>query len=99
MQITAGSLLGSFGEESQQFCRWMLRNGLTHFVASDAHGIQRRRTRLSDAYQAVVELTDENTADDLLVNQPRAVALGQPVKPGRREVRRQSRWFGWLKAS
>jgi protein-tyrosine phosphatase len=99
MQITAGSLVGSFGGVCQEFCRWMLRQGLVHFVATDAHGIKRRRPHLSGAYAAVAELTDVATAHDLCIRHPCAVAQGQYVPQGRREVSRKKGWFGWRKAS
>ncbi len=43
MQVTAGSLMGTFGPASQQLAESMLVNGLVHFVATDAHGARSRR--------------------------------------------------------
>ena len=44
MQITAGSLMGTFGSRSQELAEWMLEHGLVHFVATDAHGVKSRTT-------------------------------------------------------
>ncbi len=38
MQITAGSLLGSFGTRCQMFAQQLVKSGWAHFVATDAHG-------------------------------------------------------------
>jgi protein-tyrosine phosphatase len=99
MQITAGSLTGAFGASCREFCQWMLRQGLVHFVATDAHGMRARCPLLRGAYDLVCELTDETTARDLCVAFPRAVADGAEVPAGRRKVAaRGFAWFSWKKA-
>ena len=40
MQITAGSLLGSFGRTSQAVAEQLATRGLVHFVSTDAHGLK-----------------------------------------------------------
>ena len=42
VQITAGSLLGDFGDGPYEACQEFFRRGLVHLVASDAHSIDRR---------------------------------------------------------
>ena len=37
MQVTAGSLVGQFGETARRFASTLLREGLVHVLASDAH--------------------------------------------------------------
>lgn len=99
MQITAGSLSGAFGASCREFCQWMLRRGLVHFVATDAHGLRTRCPLLRRAYDLVRGLTCETTARDLCVAFPRAVADGAEVPAGRRQVvARGFAWFGWKKA-
>ncbi len=41
MQITAGSICGTFGPACRQLSEWLLAEGLVHFVATDAHGAVR----------------------------------------------------------
>jgi protein-tyrosine phosphatase len=86
MQITAGSLCGSFGPDCQQLAEWMLVEGLAHFVATDAHGVRSRRPLMRRAYERIVELTDAETADDLCRHNPKLVADGKLVQPGRRRM-------------
>jgi protein-tyrosine phosphatase len=99
MQITAGSLCGTFGTSSQQLCETMLREGLVHFVASDGHGSQTRRPLLRRAFERVAELTDEQTASDLCIVNSGHVAAGEPVRTGRRERPRRKRSWFFAKAS
>jgi protein-tyrosine phosphatase len=94
LQITAGSLCGTFGPECQAFCEWLLSEGLVHFVATDAHGPRSRRPLMQRAFERVVELAGETTATDLCSNNPGRVAAGQSVTAGRREVKRQRRGWG-----
>jgi protein-tyrosine phosphatase len=99
MQITAGSLCGTFGTPSQRLCEMMLREGLVHFVASDGHGPRSRRPLLRKAFERVDELTDETTASDLCSVNPGKVAAGEPVRVGRRERPRLKRSWFFAKAS
>jgi protein-tyrosine phosphatase len=94
LQITAGSLCGTFGPESQQLCERLLAEGLVHFVASDGHGPRSRRPLMRRAFDRVVELVGETTAIDLCNRNPGCVAAGQAVNPGRRDVRRPRRGWG-----
>lgn len=94
LQITAGSLCGTFGPACQQMSEWLLAEGLVHFVATDAHGSRSRRPLMRRAYERVAELTDESTATELCGRNPAAVADGQSVSVGRRRAaRRRRKWF------
>jgi len=91
MQVTAGSLMGSFGGAAKRLAEGMVRQGLVHFIATDAHGTRSRRPLMRRAYQRVAELADQATAQDLCAKNPRLVARGERVPSGCRAVRRQ----GW----
>lgn len=93
MQVTGGSLLGTFGPASQGMAQRMAERGTIHFVATDAHGPKARRPRMRDAYQATVELAGEEAATLWCSTFPRAVAQGMAVPAGRTQVqRRRSSW-------
>ncbi len=81
MQVTAGSLLGTFGPDSQHLAESMLLQGMVHFLATDAHSPTQRRPRMQQAYQRVCELTDLRTADLLCRHNPSRVARGEKVSP------------------
>jgi protein-tyrosine phosphatase len=98
LQITAGSLCGTFGSQSQQFCEWLLSQGMVHFVATDAHGPKSRRPLMRRAFDRVVALAGEAIAIEICSHNPGQVATGQAVKPGRRAVVRQRRGWGLRRA-
>jgi protein-tyrosine phosphatase len=100
MQITAGSLMGTFGPACQQLAEWMLEQGLVHFVATDAHGAKSRRPLLRRAFEQVAQLVGEETAIDLCCRHPAAVAAGSDVEQRRRKVKKTGigGWLGWRKA-
>lgn len=95
MQVTAGSLLGTFGDRSRELSEWMLQKNLVHFIATDAHGSKARRPRMAKAYSRVRELVGSAAADNLCIHHSAAVAEGRdielhPATPAKRGI---SRWF------
>ena len=99
MQITAGSLLGTFGPLSQSVAERLATEGLVHFVSTDAHGLKSRRPQLSGAHQRMAELVGPVLADQCCCHNPAAVAAGRPVACGRSAVKpARGGWFGWKKA-
>ena len=76
-QITAKSLTGFWGKRAQQFCVEMLRNGLVHFIASDAHGVKNRTPILSQARDAAAKIVGAAEAEKLVSTNPGAVVNGQ----------------------
>jgi len=95
MQITAGSLVGTFGEKIQKFSEDLLCKGLVHFISTDAHGAKRRRPLLQRAYQRTVELVGEDTALALCCRNPLYVATNRDVAGGIqvKASGRVRRWF------
>jgi protein-tyrosine phosphatase len=101
MQITAGSLLGTFGPGPQDMAEWMVRQGLAHFLASDAHGCRSRRPLLRQAYQRTCELAGAEMARRLCCDNPAAIFAGQIVHPLPRAApsRRWPKWLPWRRAA
>lgn len=96
MQVTSGSLLGTFGPKCQDLAVWMLSRGLVHFVATDAHGMHSRRPLLQRVYERLAELVGRDEAEVLCCRNPALVAAGHEVSPGRRSVKvhdNLARWF------
>lgn len=96
--ITAASLLGTFGTAIQSFSLRLLRDGLVHNVASDAHEIHRRGPELLSGLQAAERQLPGvlGQADWLTREVPAAVLAGsalpaRPELPPRRSGPR--RWF------
>ena len=96
MQVTSGSLVGSFGPTCQRFAESMLSDGLVHFLASDGHSSRNRRPRMGRSFRRAAELVGPDRARELCCDHPRQVALGGEVPAGRRRPQRTSsisRWF------
>ena len=82
IQITAGSLMGTFGEPIRNLAEELLTRGLVHFIATDAHGLRSRRPLMRRAFDRAVELVGASSALDICSRNPRAVALGEEVPSG-----------------
>lgn len=52
-QLTAPSLVGTFGKSIQKTAQVMVDHNLVQMVASDAHGVNKRRFHLKEAYELV----------------------------------------------
>jgi protein-tyrosine phosphatase len=88
LQITAGSVLGKFGWQSQKLAEWMIEQGLAHFIATDAHGLKSRTPVLSHAFQRVTELSSRDNAIDLCCRNPACVIAGIPIVQSRETHRK-----------
>jgi protein-tyrosine phosphatase len=98
IQITAGSLTGTFGSGPQKDAWKWLSEGMVHIVASDAHNMRGRPLKLSPAYNVVREQMGEETAEALFVHNPKAAFEGRelpcvPELPEPGAVPRRKRFF------
>jgi protein-tyrosine phosphatase len=80
IQVTALSFLGRFGSEARDAARELMKRGLVHVVASDAHDPEDRSPRLTEARLHVAKKYGELRAEQLFVTNPRAVLTGAPVE-------------------
>lgn len=87
LQITAQSFLGRFGSEARSVCRELVKRGLVHFVASDAHDSEDRPPRLDLAHKKIAGTYGAPFAGQIFVTNPRAVLEGDrlppPIEPAR----------------
>lgn len=79
IQVTAGSLLGDFGEGARQVSRDLLDRRLVHLVGSDAHSLDRRPPRLADAREAVWREWGHEVATGLFDDNPSALLRSDPL--------------------
>jgi len=92
VQLTGQSLLGRFGKSAEEASWEMLRRGLVHFVASDAHDTRDRSPRLDAAFEAVSKRIGGRQAERLFLEHPRAVLTGDVVEV---EIPKRKSWFRW----
>lgn len=79
VQITAGSLTGYFGPEAQECAFYLLKKGVVHIIASDAHSIYGRRPVLSEGLKIAGEIIGPEKALKLVKTNPQAVVTGMPI--------------------
>ena len=78
-QVTGGSLTGAFGQVAQKNSLDWIREGLIHFVASDAHNTRRRPLRLQPAYDVIVDQFGQEKARALFLENPLAAFEGREL--------------------
>jgi protein-tyrosine phosphatase len=78
-QVTAGALLGKWGQASREVAERWLNGGAVHFLASDAHNVTSRPLRLKETYELVAAKNGEDAARALLVENPLAVFEGRDL--------------------
>ena len=78
VQIAAGSLTGQNGAGAKRAAEQFVRRGIAHVVASEMHAVQAPRSpELSDAFNVVAELVDEQDAIDLFETNPDMLLEGR----------------------
>ena len=82
VQLTADSVTGGFGPQSQTMARVMLEYGWVHFLASDAHDNSHRAPKLSESLAATTGLIGYDAARALVVDHPQAVLDDTEIEPG-----------------
>jgi protein-tyrosine phosphatase len=92
VQVTAQSLLGRFGKSAEEASWAMVRRGLAHFIASDAHDTADRPPRLDAAFEAVRARAGLSTARALAIENPRAALSGDPISI---EAPKKKPWYSW----
>ena len=81
IQVNKGSLLGKFGRKEYNTAHSLLRHGLVTCVASDAHGVRERTTRLDELYEMLNERYGEDYAYMLTQENPSRI-LGDSTLVG-----------------
>jgi protein-tyrosine phosphatase len=79
VQVTGGSITGTFGPRSQKDALQWIGDGLVHFVASDAHNTRTRVLQLQPAYTAVSAQFGEEKVQALFQDNPLAAFEGREL--------------------
>jgi protein-tyrosine phosphatase len=92
LQVTALSVLGTFGSAARKFSERLIEKGLVHFIASDAHDTSYRTPKLSDAFQWLKARYGEEYATLVTTVNPQATVDGDYLEHSMAPKRRK--WFG-----
>ena len=100
IQVTAGALIGGFGARVRQVAESLVKQGLVHFVATDAHSPRSRPPVLSQAFRRVAEIAGHDAAVEMFCRNPGAVVSGREIVPGARKGSKPLRiaWLPWRRA-
>jgi protein-tyrosine phosphatase len=79
VQVTAGSLTGYFGTEVQECAFYLLKQGLVHIIATDAHSNSGRIPVLSEGFKAAENIVGRDCALRLVQTNPASVIAGTPI--------------------
>jgi len=95
VQVTALSISGGFGRTARAAAGRLLKRGLVHVVASDAHDPEHRHARLDEAYGIVRARYGEEEADILFTHNPQAIVEGIQLAGQRQMVEEAAskRWW------
>jgi protein-tyrosine phosphatase len=77
MQMTAGAIIGGFGENVKRQALKMLHKGMIHIVASDAHNTANRPPVMGEAFRALRDLVGPEEARNLVETRPVAILEDQ----------------------
>ena len=91
VQVTAMSLTGDFGDPARASAFRMVKSGLVHVVASDAHSPRHRAPILSKALRALENLIGPEKAKMMVEETPRKILQGESVESFRSTEDRSSR--------
>jgi protein-tyrosine phosphatase len=81
VQVTGDSVTGRMGRKTEKLAHELLKKRWVHFLATDAHDLDSRPPRLSEARNLVARKYSREYADALTVTNPLAVFEGKPVEP------------------
>jgi len=79
-QITADSIIGTFGIDIQECSRYLLKKNMVRFIATDAHSSHHRKPVLSQGLKAAGKIIGKEEALKLVTVNPEAVVKGKPLR-------------------
>ncbi len=78
-QITAGSLAGVQGNTARRCAETLLKRGLVHCIASDAHGMHKRRPHINEGLQFASKVLGKARVHTLVESIPAAIVNNETV--------------------
>ena len=79
VQVTASSLTGDFGPGPEKCATRLLKGGLVHFIASDAHSSKFRKPQLTHGLAVAENILGRGKALKLVADNPAAVLEGRDL--------------------
>jgi protein-tyrosine phosphatase len=92
VQVTAASVDGRVGRRALECARLLIRRGLAHLLASDAHHASVREVGMAEAARRI----EDPALAEWLTHEVPAAILADGEIPPRPQSRPGRRWLGWL---
>ncbi|MBI5250975.1 MAG: tyrosine protein phosphatase [Desulfomonile tiedjei] len=92
IQISADSLTGSAGPDACKTARFLMKKGLVHVIATDAHSVTTRPPVLSEALADASRIVGQSRVQQMLCDVPLAILNGIGF-PQLEEVVKPRRWW------
>ncbi|MDP9170376.1 MAG: exopolysaccharide biosynthesis protein [Acidobacteriota bacterium] len=93
VQVTALSVLGGFGKKAEAAAHRLLKQGMAHVVASDAHDPVQRHPRLDQAFAAVTQQYGGEIANLLFTVNPAKIVRGEYVSSDKLPSLEARKWW------
>lgn len=92
-QLTNQSCSGEFGKSIQKVCRYWVKKGWVHIIATDAHRIKRRAADMRKGVEAVRKWAGDEVAVLLSFENPKRLILGEELDSIKVIETPKRRWF------
>ncbi len=79
-QITASSLVGMQGRTAQRTAQTLLKQGLVHCIASDAHGLHKRPPAIVQSLGQAVQVIGQEKTQQLIEGWPMTIINNVPCR-------------------
>lgn len=79
IQVNTSSVIGKGPSEANKSCDELLRQNRVHFIGTDAHGSNRRRPLIKEAYEYVSKKYGEDRANRLFLDNPSCVKNNEDI--------------------
>lgn len=76
-QLNAGSFRGDYGRGARRFARMLAKNGLCHFIASDAHSVKNYDGQLPDCRKYIARHLGAELEAIIFEENPKRILAGQ----------------------
>jgi protein-tyrosine phosphatase len=76
-QLTASSLIGGQGSTARRCAEMLLRKGLVHYIASDAHDLATRPPALTRSLKRATELVGQVRVEQMIESYPSAIVSNE----------------------
>ena len=92
-QLTNQSCSGEFGKDIQKVCRYWVKKGWVHIIATDAHRTQRRAPDMRKGVEAIRKWAGDEVATLLSLENPNRLILGEELHSIELKEKPKRKWF------